>query len=217
MIESSFAQLSLENLCHNFVDITHSNHDILRKVWDILGGKGGNEGDERGRTDIFMTSFEDNSHSYCLSIVINEQVSEHFVKDDWFFIMEMQNMTLFSSWHPSTFKEVFYTCLTAYNDGNKTVFDENRDKLMTMSYRDCWKECRYSFINNGVRITFKRKCLDVALPPFESYNRLTRHGFTVMAGYWCHNFDNNSGAWDNGEHIHMDSDLTVSGMSNDIL
>ena len=100
MIESSFAQLSIENLCHNSVDITHSNHDILRKVWDILGGKGVNEGDERGCTDIFMTSFEDNSHSYCLSIVINEQVSDHFVKDDWFFIMEMQNMTMFSSWHP---------------------------------------------------------------------------------------------------------------------
>jgi len=196
-------ELSKENIVHNFADITHDDHRMVEKIVHILEGK---EGDEYGHTDIHTTPFGE--HASRQHVVIQQQVSGCFVKEDWFFILEMHNMTLFSSSPSSTyFKQVFKTCLSAYNDGNKNVFDEYRQILMTIHFRDCWMEYRSSTIQNGVRIVFKRKSTGVALPPFGSYNRLMRYGFKIRAGYWCRDSDVNSGSWENGEHIHMDNAL----------
>lgn len=202
--------LTKENIVHNFADITHDDHRMVEKILNLLEGK---EGDEHGHTDIYTTPFGEHS-SEEHHMVIQQQVSECFAKEDWFFISEIHNMTLFSSLSSSSdFKQVFQSCLSAYNDGNKNVFDEYREILMKIRFRDCWMEYRSSTIQNGVRIVFKRKCTDVALPPFGSYNRLMRYGFKIRAGYWCcNNSDNsdnsdNSGSWENGEHIHMDNDM----------
>jgi len=198
--------MSKEKIVHNSVDITHSDHNRIKKILDILEGK---EGDEYGHVDVYKTPFEE--HIPNQALVIEQQVSSCFVKEDWFFILEMQNMTLFSSSNFLThFTEVFHTCLTAYNDGNKNLFNEHKDSLVSIYYRDCWKEYKCYDIQDGIRIVFKRKCMDIALPPFASYNMLMRHGFKIRATYWCRDSDDNSGFWENGEHIHMDSDLMGS-------
>lgn len=192
-------------MCHNSVEITHNDECMVERIWDILNG-GQEEDNVHGCVDIKYVSSPLSEPLHEMPFVIPEQLHCHLNKKDWFFIMEMQNIALFSSSTSSLFPTVFCRCLSSYN-ARDILFEEHRRELMNIGYRDCWMNCRNSVIPNGIRMVFKRKCLDVALPPFAAYERLMRYGFNVRAGYWCDDSIDNSGAWENGEHIHMDTDL----------
>ena len=196
--------LVCQQVCHNSVEITHDKEDMMEQVWDIL--QGGGDG-ERGCADVDFTSSSLNIDGGKTYTAIRQQKDCKFDKPDWFFIIEMHNAVLFSSSISDTMVSVFEKCFTAYNAGDKDTFDECRRELTTCCYRDHWRICRHSSIPNGIRIVFERKSLDIATPPFASYERFVRYGFGVKAMYWCYDSDDNSGAWEDLEHIHMDTDL----------
>ena len=137
-LERMSGTIACKKICHNSIDITHADAEMVEKIWDIL--KGGYE-DEHGCVDILfgLSSFTDDERE--MPVVISEQRCCTFDKKDWFFIMEMQNIALFSPSISPSFLTVFQTCMSSYKTGDKVSFDEQRRELMTISYRDCWGNC----------------------------------------------------------------------------